>query len=227
MQRVTVRFITCLIIASFAFASCAERKEEVSFIQEKKPLAGAAKKSSLPSDKPITEELVLFSFERNADGWEVPDWVLEKDDYVGETAEVSQDVASDGNSALKLNCDFSDGAWTAALVELEQYLDFAPYREISVDVYIPKETPLGLRARIILTVGEEWKFTEMTRAIPLMPGEWISIRANIEPGSYDWKRTVPDKSFRADIRKLALRIESNRKPVYKGPVYIDNVKICK
>jgi len=47
------------------------------------------------------------------------------------------------------------------------------------------------------------------------------------PGSYDWKRTVPDESFRADVRKIVVRIESNRRPIYKGPVYIDNVKIGK
>ncbi|MFH1552340.1 MAG: hypothetical protein ABID83_01705, partial [Candidatus Omnitrophota bacterium] len=69
-----------------------------------------------------------------------------------------------------------------------------------------------------------WKFVEMSRSVPLIPGEWVTITANIEPGSYDWKRIVPDETFAGDVRKIAIRIESNNKPAYTGPIYIDNVR---
>jgi len=181
----------------------------------------------VPSTEPITEERVLFNFEKNLDGWEIPDWALEKDDHVASSIEVSKDFASEGSASGKVQCDFPGQKWAASVIELEQFLDFGPYRQISVDLYLPKDAPMGLKAKIILTVGDGWKFTEMAAAIPLVPGEWTTIAANIEPGSYDWKRTVPDESFRTDVRKIAVRIVSNKRPVYKGPVYIDNVRIGK
>ena len=226
MKGRSVYFVVGLAVIMLTLTGCAKKEEA----KEKKVTAekeAAPAERPTPSDKPITEERVLFSFERDLRGWEIPDWVLEKDDHVAKDIEISKDVADEGSSSLKVTCDFPGKRWTAALIELEQYLDFTPYREIAIDIYIPEEVPLGLRGRIILTVGEGWKFTEMTRAIPLVPGEWVTVRANIEPGSYDWKRTVPDESFRADVRKIALRIESNKKPAYKGPVYIDSVRICK
>ena len=232
MQRNIVSFLICTIVLALAVCGCAKKKEPAKgkvITQEKseenEPLAEA--KRLEPSGIPITEERVLDSFEKDEGGWEIPDWALEKDDHVAEKIEVSEDIASEGKQSLKVNCNFPGKSWTAAVVELEQFLDCTPYRQIAVDVYIPKDAPLGLRAKIILTVGDDWKFTEMTRAIPLIPGEWVTIKGNIEPGSYDWKRTVPDESFRADIRKIVVRITSNKRPVYEGPVYIDNVRIGK
>ena len=220
-----------------AETGCAKREEP-----EQKPQVRAQEKASsekaakapptpqeipTPSDAPITEERVIFSFENDLKGWEIPYWALEKDDHVTETLELSQDIASEGAGSMKANCNFPGGRWTASVIEIEQYFDLSPYREIAVDVYIPEKTPLGLRSKLILTVGENWKFTEMNRGIPLVPGEWVTIKASIEPGSYDWKRTVPDESFRADVRKIVIRTESNKRPVYKGPIYIDNLRIGK
>ena len=53
-------------------------------------------------------------------------------------------------------------------------------------------------------------------------GVWTHISANLKPGSADWKRTKPTDEFRADVRKIAVRVESS-KPAYSGPIYIDNV----
>jgi hypothetical protein len=226
MPRKAIYFIVACMSISLALTGCAKKEKTA----EKKAASGkeaVSSKQPVPSDKPITEERIIFSFEKDLQGWEIPEWVLDKKDHVGKDMEISKDVAYEGKSSLKIDCDFPGKTWTAVLIELEQYLDFSPYREIAMDIYTPEDTPLGLRGRMILTVGEGWKFTEMTRAIPLVPGEWTTIKASIEPGSYDWKRTVPDESFRADIRKIAVRIESNKKPVYKGPVYIDSVRIGK
>lgn len=242
-KRGVMSFIIVSALIPFIFTGCAKREEAKEEPKEEKVVREEAIKLTtsmpakrevsqpaerqVPSGKPITEEMVLFSFEHGPDGWEVPDWALEKDDHVAENVEISKEVASEEDFSLRMNCDFPGGMWTAAVAEIEQYFDFSPYREIAVDVYVPKETPLGLRGKIILTVGEDWKFTEMSRSIPLVPGEWVTIRANIEPGSYDWKRRVPDESFRQDVRKIVMRIESNRRPVYKGPVYIDNMRLGK
>ena len=173
------------------------------------------------------EEKVLFGFEKDAQGFEVPEWAMEQEDYVAKTVEVSKDVADEGKQSLKLNCAFPGKVWTAALAEDFEYFDWTPYKAISVDVYIPKTAPIGLKAKIILTVGESWKFTEMARSVQLVPGEWVTISAGLIPGSEDWKKTVVDDNFRKDVRKLAIRIESNKKPEYTGPIYIDNVKLMK
>ena len=102
--------------------------------------------------------------------------------------------------------------------------DWSPFNFLSVDLFLPKEAPQGLRARIILTVGEEWKWVEMNKTIPLTPGEWMIIKVDLTPNSMNWRKFIDD-SFRSDVRKLGIRIESNGKIAYKGPVHIDNVKL--
>ena len=173
------------------------------------------------------EEKVLFSFEKDAQGWEIPEWALEQEDHVGKTVEVSKDVAKEGKNSLKMMTVFPGKLWTAAIVEDFEYFDWTAYKTISADIYIPKEAPVGLKAKFILTVGESWKFTEMARSVPLVPGEWVTISSNLMTGSEDWKRTVVDDNFRKDVRKIAVRVESNKKPEYNGPIYIDNIKLTK
>ena len=63
----------------------------------------------------------------------------------------------------------------------------------------------------------------MSRGVRLIPGEWTTITASISEESRDWKRTTVDETFKADVRKIAIRIESNGKPAYSGPIYIDNI----
>lgn len=186
----------------------------------------AAEEVPVPSTAPITEERSYYDFERgDLAGWEVPQWAEGKNDYVAKKAEISQDFASKGTGSMKVTADFPGGYWTAALVEIQQYLDLSKYRIISVDVYLPADAPVGLNAKLILTVGDNWRFVEMNRSFPLMPGEWVTITASLEPGSYDWKRVVPDEKFAEDVRKIAVRIESNNKPKYTGVIYIDNVRV--
>lgn len=204
--------------------------------KEKAPVSGAAvdekrvraklkKGVRVPSTKPITEERTYYDFEGNIGGWEVPMWAQGKADHVAKDILVSKEVASKGNASMKVATNFPGGIWAAALVEIQQYLDISNYRVIRADLYLPKDAPIGLKSKIILTVGNNWKFVEMSGSVPLVPGEWATISANIEPGSYDWKRVVPDEEFAEDIRKIAIRIESNRKPSYSGPLYIDNVRV--
>lgn len=173
------------------------------------------------------EDKVVFSFEKDAQGWEIPEWALEQEDHVAKAVTVSKDFAKEGTQSLKVAANFPGKVWTSALVEDFEYFDWTPYKAVAVDIYIPAEAPVGLRAKIILTVGENWKWTEMSRGIPLIPGQWVTITANLLPGSEDWKKTVVDDNFRKDVRKFAVRVESNKQPVYDGPIYIDNVVLSK
>ena len=172
----------------------------------------------------FSQTKVLFGFERDTEGWEIPDWAYEQDDYVGEDITSSKDVANEGASSLRLDVDFPGERWHGAIAEVMEYFDWTPYKAISCDVYMPKDGPRGIKVKVVLTVGDNWKWTEMSRAYKLVPGEWVKLSANIRPGSEDWKRTKPDNEFRADIRKVAIRLESSR-PAYKGPIYVDNFKL--
>jgi hypothetical protein len=216
--------VACLCVLALGLVSCGKREEVA-----KKPTAGVTeekKEVQVPSDKPITEERTFYNFEtEDLDGWEIPLWAQGKIDYVATDAATSTDFASKGDSSMKVTANFPGGSWSAALVEIQQYLNMSAYRVVRVDVYLPEDAPIGLTAKIILTVGDNWKFVEMSRSYPLIPGEWVTITASIEPGSYDWKRIVPDETFAEDVRKVAVRIESNRKPKYSGTVYIDNVRV--
>lgn len=167
---------------------------------------------------------VLFGFETGTQGWEIPEWALEQEDMVGKEITVAKDFASEGKNSLAMSVDFPGGKWNGAIAEVVEYFDWTPYGKISADVYLPKEAPAGLKAKIVLTVGENWKWTEMARTVALTPGQTTTITANLKSGSEDWKKTVVDENFRKDVRKLAVRVESN-KPAFKGKIYIDNVRL--
>jgi hypothetical protein len=173
----------------------------------------------------LAEEIVIYGFESGLEDWVIPDWAKTKEDCVAENIAVSEYQADEGKRSMEVISNFPGEKWTGSYVETMIYVqDWSAFSSISVDVYLPETTPKGLGGRIILTVGEEWKWTEMNRTVPLIPGKWTSIKANLKPGSMDWK-FFPDDKFRADVRKLGIRIESNKAPVYAGPIYIDNIKL--
>jgi hypothetical protein len=171
-------------------------------------------------------ELVLYGFERDPQGWEIPDWAITKKDHVARQIGVSEFQASEGRYALQVDVDFDGAAcWEGAYVErVIDVTDWSPFRHLSVDIFLPKDAPRGLRARVILTVGEDWKWTETNKSTLLTPGEWTVIKVDMTPQSMNWRRFVTDE-FRSDVRKLGLRVESNGKITYRGPVYVDNVKL--
>ncbi len=173
------------------------------------------------------EQTVLFGFEGGLQGWEIPDWAYEKPDHVQKEINVSNKYASEGASSLEIQAEFPGGRWTGAITEIMQYFDWTDFSKISCDIYLPKEAPLGLTGKIILTVGDSWKWVEMSRSFALKPGEWTTISADIKPGSIDWRRVQVDDAFRQDVRKIDIRVESNNKPAYTGPIYIDNIRVSK
>ncbi|MFH1798730.1 MAG: hypothetical protein ABH844_05275 [Candidatus Omnitrophota bacterium] len=216
----------------FIFSGCGKKQEQESvskteIVQEEAEDSWLKQEIPVPSTAPILEERVYYDFETDLSGWEIPMWTQDKSDYSADKVEVSRDVSSQGSSSMKIDANFPGGSWIAALVEIQQYLDLTPYRVISADFYLPSGGPMGLKVKLILTIGEEWKFVEMSRSIILIPGEWVTLTASIEPGSYDWKRIIPDETFAEDVRKIAVRIESNKKPKYSGSIYVDNIRCGK
>ena len=182
---------------------------------------------------------IRFDFEDGDEGWSIPDWSFNQKDHKAISSEVSTDFASSGTHSLKVMCDFPGDVWTAALVdkEFEDPVDLYGYHSISVDMYLPKNAPKELMlARMILTVGEEWRFTEMRFPVQLKAGKWTTVSARLE--SYEvpdpvWKGRAEKRLFLniRKVRKVAVRIEYDIAPPYrlgteyKGPVYIDNMVI--
>jgi len=208
---------------SVLLTGCGNKKTEGSKIAAQDEASSVEAK--MPSKKPITEERIYYGFEEDLSGWEIPAWAESKTDYVAKEVSLSKEVASEGGSSMCVVADFPGDNWTAGLVEIQQYLDLSSYRVISADVYLPADAPIGLKANLVLTFGNNWKFVEMNQSVPLEPGKWTTVTASVEPGSYDWKRVVPDEEFAKDIRKIAVRVVSNRKPKYSGPIYIDNIRV--
>ena len=171
-------------------------------------------------------EIVIYGFEGSPEGWVIPDWAKTSADYVGKDLSVTTESASEGKSTLKVDAEFPGGKWTGVYVEREvEVTDWTQFSGISADIYLPPEAPKGLKARFILTVGDQWTWTEMNRGLELAPGKWTTITAKLKPGSLDWK-FFPDDQFRKNIRKLGIRVESEQATVYSGPVYIDNVRLA-
>ncbi len=172
------------------------------------------------------EELVVYGFEDGLQGWVIPEWAKSSADYVVTELSVSPEQAAEGHQSLRLQAAFPGERWTGGYVERElEVTDWGAFGRIAVSVYLPPEAPQGLRGRIIVTVGDQWQWTEMNRAVPLAPGSWTPITANLKPGSLDWK-FFPTETFRKDVRKLGIRIESDKQPSYTGPVFLDNVRLA-
>lgn len=170
-------------------------------------------------------EIVIYSFEGTLEGWGIPDWAKASADYVAQEMAVSEAHAQEGRLALELKTAFPGGRWTGAYVEREvEVTDWSPFGELAVDIYVPSEAPAGLRGKIILTVGDEWEWTEMNHAVLLPPGQWTTVDVGLRPGSMDWK-FFPDEEFRKSVRKIGVRIESDKEPVYQGSVYVDRVRL--
>jgi len=171
-------------------------------------------------------EIVVYGFEGSPEGWEIPDWAKSSEDYVGEELAVSDAHQGEGAYALEVRLDFPGDRWAGAYVERElEVTDWTTFGQLSADLYLPAEAPEGLQAKIILTVGDQWQWTEMNRAVPLSPGQWTTLSVNLKPGSLDWK-FFPDEAFRKSVRKLGIRVESNNGPTYHGSVFIDNVRLA-
>jgi hypothetical protein len=170
-------------------------------------------------------EVTVADFESpEPGGWKIPDWAAEKADHVAKEIAVSKEEASKGAQSLKVTAQFPGGIWTASVVELEDSLDFNEQSRIAVDIYLPKDAPEGLKGNICLSYGSNWTWAESVKNVSLIPGKWTTVEVDISEGSKEWKKVRVDNEFRTDIRKLDIRILSDKKPAYSGTFYIDNIR---
>ena len=172
----------------------------------------------------FSPDKTLYDFENDLNGWEIPYWEREKTDHVAKTLKKTSYIAYSGTGSLELSAEFPKKPWTAALVEIQQYLDLTNYNFLSANVYLPLRGPEAeIRGKLIFTAREDWDFIEMNRSVRLIPGKWVTLTASIAEGSKDWGELTLDEKITSDIRKISVRIESYNTP-YSGPIYIDNIQ---
>ena len=223
MERATGLAVTAAVILAAGLGSATVQAEAPNTAAPSVPSSQATTTGS-PAARPGQAAKVLFGFENGSQGWGIPDWALEKTDMVAKEVRLGKTGATEGQQALQVAVDFPGGKWTGAIVEIEEYFDWSPYSGLAVDVTLPADAPAGLKAKLIVTVGENWEWTEMRRAVQLTPGQTTTLRASLASGSEDWKRATVDDAFRKDVRKLAIRLESN-KPAFQGTFTLDNVRL--
>ena len=151
-------------------------------------------------------EKVLYDFEKGLNGWSIPEWALKQADQVAKGAITSDAAASSGTHSMEVMADFPGSIWTGAYVEIMEYLDLSDYDEILVDIYLPEGAPEGLKARTILTAGENWSFLEMKQSAALIPGQWRTIRASLSGAGRVWKNSASAPNMASDIRKVGVRV---------------------
>jgi hypothetical protein len=188
--------------------------------QTKKAAAKSAKTDQ-------TRTRVLFDFETDLEGWRIPEWAFAKKDNAAREALQANKIASSGKHSLQIVSEFPPKMWSGAYVENERepgnFFDFTGYSQLLADVFLPSDAPKKLKAQIIISVGDDWSWTEMRKAVDLTPGQWTTIKADISNDSTDWKIRITD-AIRSDVRKIGVRVESNYIE-YKGNAYVDNVRV--
>lgn len=182
--------------------------------------------SATPTAQALAAEVVIYSFENGEDGWVIPDWAKVSNDYVGTDLAISYEHALEGRASLALQAQFPGGRWTGSYVERQmETTDWGPFERLLLSIFLPPEAPAGLRGKIILTVGDQWQWTEQNQAVPLVPGQWTTVSVDLRAHSMDWK-FFPDDAFRRDVRKIGVRIESDKKPAYHGPIFLDDIRLA-
>ena len=227
MRALTASLLGAVVIVGFGGVSAAQEQKVAASPQAAHVEQPAPAQPSMGqrSSAPAGGGMVIFDFEKGVEEWAIPDWAQTSADYVGKSVAPSQEQQSHGQGSLQVNAAFPGGKWTGAYIERMMYVtDWSAFSGISADVFLPQNAPEGIKARFILTVGDKWEWTEMNRGLSLKPGEWTTITANLKPGSQDWK-FFPDDKFRKDVRKIGIRFESDSKPVYTGPMYVDNIQL--
>ena len=74
---------------------------------------------------------VLFDFEYDSESWEIPDWAMDKSDYIATGLNHVTGLGSTGKGSLEIQTDFPGSFWSGAIIELAQYISFEGFEKIS------------------------------------------------------------------------------------------------
>ncbi|HNX91853.1 MAG TPA: hypothetical protein PKY78_07370 [Candidatus Omnitrophota bacterium] len=177
------------------------------------------------------QDKMVYNCSRYIHNWGIPEWSGEKADHINPVLSIDENFGDKQDSmSLKLNLSFSGEAWSAGIIEANGVFDLTLYRALTFSVYLPSDAPKGIEARAIIVSGDDFKWIEMGRSFVVEPGRKTVIKANLKNGCRDWRikgeQIVLTEALKQDIRKVAIRIESNVVK-YDGPIYLDDIQIEK
>ena len=147
------------------------------------------------------EPSVLFTFDNDTEGWA---------GYEGPVSHVEQPTA-DGNGSLRVNVSLVGRGWSDNTFESpEMNKDFSQYREIRIQVFIPPQSPPGLKGQIFTKSGQNWTWRDNGWK-PLRQGRWTTF-------------SIPSSRIQHInyVRTIGIKIGSNSS--YNGEAYIDKVE---
>ena len=174
----------------------------------------------------FSQEIMMYGFEDNNQGWEVLFWSCEQIEYCTGEVNISKAVSRQGNASLEMIVDFPGNRWAAGIVEVEGKFDLSESKYSIFDIYIPDTAPRWLETKLILAL-EDHHWLEMNKTFNLVPGKWTKVKANMKKNRKWWTAGGQIKlthSLKSEICKIGIRIESDNIR-YTGPVFIDNIVI--
>lgn len=181
-----------------------------------------------------TEAVTLYTFNRDTEGWQMPDWPNGNRDPNGvlyKPKQVGYPTATDENnkSALYVPVNLVSGKPSQAFVGTAPGTDWSLIDAISVDVYLPKDAPQGLDATLYF-MGNGWQWMLQKKDYILRPGEWTRIEAPLAGFQTDdaWDKTEQEiKAALTNVIEFGVRISNGKdgSSAYLGPVYLTRFRV--
>jgi len=199
--------------------------------------AGAAAELRVTSFHPLAvrrrQASLLGSFEPGA----ARGWRFDTEVCPGTKAAYSTEAASEGRQSLRVEADFPGELCLIRSFD-QEIMDAGAYDLLTFDVFVPKGAPAHLRAMIYLR-DREFNWYEELLPEELRPGDWTRLILDLRPGRNGLcAPLLPatgkpahgrpwDGYSRQRLRALGLRLFASREFTrpYKGPVYLDNIRL--
>jgi hypothetical protein len=183
-----------------------------------------------PGQKPESDWITLYGFERSAEEWFLPDWPDANKGADGKVSAVarSEERASEGKGSLRTTLNVAAGKQSRAFLSVRPNFDWTPFRRARLEVYLPPDAPSGLTAGYYM-MGDGWRWREAARRTPLVPGKWTTVEVALAgpESAADWKQTPEDiQTCLKNVLDIGISIQ-NAAPdftPYRGRVYLDDLR---
>jgi hypothetical protein len=161
-----------------------------------------------------------FEDDAAATRWSLAAWADAGLDESGAVMAVAPTAsgATEGEAALAVPLRFAGQGYAQAFVSRETSEDLGAAAAVAIDVTVPPDAP-ALGAKIILTLGPGYAWTEPNTAQPLAPGATTTVRLDLA-GAVD---PPVDPALFADVRGIGLKVDASG-ATWRGAISIDNLR---
>ncbi|MCI0712124.1 MAG: discoidin domain-containing protein, partial [Chloroflexi bacterium] len=159
------------------------------------------------AEEPSVSEEILHNFEGDFSEWQLADYWT-----AGKSMDLTNENASEGNSALAIEAIFSGTTWeeTGIYVEPAGGVDWTG-NQLAFDVFI-QEGAGDFIAQVFVLTGEEWTWANTSDTM-LVPGEWTTVVADLS--------SMGDPSA---INQYGIKVGTSVS-AFEGQILIDNVRL--